>query len=147
MNAQRSMTSRLAGGGPLGWVTAAVALAAALVYLLIGLEVVYIGEARDGAAGDILGFGLSSAAAYVGVALVALFVHRRWALVAASVFVALTIGMYFAVSGVREPPFEIWGLLVKVLQVVVLGGLIALAVRGRAATSAIDRPAAAGRPA
>jgi hypothetical protein len=126
--------------GTLAVATAALAAAAAGIYLLIGLEVLYIGEPVDGATNDILGFGLASGAAYLAVAAIALFVRRRWALIGAAAFVAMTIVVYVAAAGVRDPSFEIWGLLTKALQVVILGGLVGLVLRGRSG----ERAPAAG---
>jgi hypothetical protein len=37
--------------------------------------------------------------------------------------------MYFAVGPQRTPSFELWGLLIKVFQVVILGALACLIVR------------------
>ena len=112
---------------------AGVAAATAILYLLIGFEVLYIGEPADGSAGDILGFGLSSAVAFAVIAALLLAVRRRWAWIVVALFSAMTVAIYFAVAAVRDPPYEIWGLLVKALQVVLLGTVAYLIVRGRAA--------------
>jgi hypothetical protein len=37
--------------------------------------------------------------------------------------------MYFAVAELRSPPFELWGLLTKALQVVLLAAVVYLAIR------------------
>jgi hypothetical protein len=42
----------------------------------------------------------------------------------------VTIVGYFALAGLRAPPFEPWGVSIKVLQVIVLGGLIYLLAVG-----------------
>jgi hypothetical protein len=110
---------------------AGVAAATAVLYLLIGFEVLYIGEPAEGGAGDILGFGLSSAGAFAVIAALLLFLRRRWAWIAIALFNVATIAMYFAVASVRDPPYEIWGLLIKALQVVLLGTVAYLVVRGR----------------
>jgi hypothetical protein len=123
------------------YVAAASAAGAAIVYLLIGFEVVYIGESTTGEAPDLLGFGLSAGIAFGLMAILLLLVDRRlvWipaGLVSAAVFVA-----YFAMGGIREPSYEVWGLLIKVLQAVVVVATTYLAFRAQTA----ERPAAGMR--
>ena len=40
------------------------------------------------------------------------------------------IAMYFAVAEIREPPVELWGVLIKALQVVLLGAVVFMIIRG-----------------
>jgi hypothetical protein len=119
--------------------TAAAGLSAFL-YLLIGLEVLSIGEARSGS-NDILGFGLGAAAAFALIAIVVWFTRRRWVLWLVGLFDAAVLVAYFALAGVREPPFEPWGLLIKVCQAVLLVAVALLSLRGHA--PATSMPAAA----
>ncbi len=61
----------------------------------------------------------------------ALFLFRSravWAAVA--VLQVIVIVGYFALAGIREPSFELWGLLIKACQVVVLGCVGYLLLRG-----------------
>jgi hydrogenase-4 membrane subunit HyfE len=63
------------------------------------------------------------------IAVLVCFVRSRavWILIAA--FDVMVIVVYFAVAGIRQPPYEIWGVLIKVLQLVLLAAVVYLAVR------------------
>ena len=43
---------------------------------------------------------------------------------------AAVIAMYFAVAEIREPPVELWGVLIKAFQVVLLGAVVFMIIRG-----------------
>ena len=104
--------------------TAAVlaSLAAGLVYLLIGLGLVSVGTSTQDATTDLFAFGVSMAVASVAIAALLWFVPRRGVLFGVVAFQLLVLIGYVLAAGVREPPFELWGLLVKACQAV---GLIA----------------------
>ena len=118
------------------WVGTAAAALSALLYLLIGIEVLSIGEARSGA-NDILAFGLSAGAACALAALAVWFTRRRWVLGLVGVIDALVIVAYFAFAELREPPVEPWGLLIKVCQAVLLAAVAILLVRGPEARTSV----------
>jgi hypothetical protein len=99
---------------------AAAAWASAILYYLIGFGVLDIGEAKDGAATDLLGFGLVTGTSFLVAGALVLLVHRRWLIALIGLLDLAVIIGYFAVSGVREPPYEVWGLTIKGLQVVLL---------------------------
>jgi hypothetical protein len=122
---------------------AGVAATTAIIYFLIGFEVLAIGQPADGSEGDILGFGLASGAAYLIIAGLLVAVRRRWAWIAIALFVAITIVIYFAAAGVREPPFETWGLLIKALQVILMGSVVYL-VKAPSRASAPQKESQAG---
>ena len=103
-------------------VAIAAAAASAILYVLIGFEVLEVGTSKTGT-NDILSFGLLMGAVYAVIAGVVAVVPWRWALAVVAILDALVIVGYFAVAGVREPPFELWGLLVKATQLVLLGAL------------------------
>jgi peptidoglycan/LPS O-acetylase OafA/YrhL len=101
-------------------VAVAAAAASALLYYLIGFEVVDIGTSTAGEP-DLLGFGLIVGTTYAGIGVVlALSWGSRWLLAAIGVVDAAVILGYFAMASLREPPFEAWGLLIKACQVVLL---------------------------
>jgi hypothetical protein len=106
---------------------AAAAISAAL-YLLIGFEVLDVGTSKAGN-NDILSFGLLMGAVYGVIAAMVALLSSRWLLAAVAVVDALVIVGYFALAGVREPPVELWGLLVKASQAVLLVAIGYLFVR------------------
>jgi hypothetical protein len=107
---------------------AGLAAATALVYALIGLGVVSIVDEVSGDAPDLLTFGLGAGAAYVLGACLLLAFDRRALWVLGSILQVGVIVMYVVVSSTRTPPFEVWGLAIKALQVVLLGALLYLSI-------------------
>ncbi len=106
-------------------------LLTALLYVLVGFEVLYVGESTSGADPGLLGFGLSAGAVFFASAGLLAVVERRWAWIAVALLNAVVILGYFAMAGARQPPFEWPGLAIKALQAVTLVILVGLAVRGR----------------
>ena len=98
------------------------AAAAALLYFLIGFEVLVIGESKTGT-NDIIGFGLSAGTTFAVIAILVAFVDRGWVLATVALLDVAVIVGYFAFAGVREPAYEPWGLLVKACQLVLLGAV------------------------
>ena len=106
-------------------------LAAGLVYLLIGLGVVSVGASTQGATTDLFGFGVIMALASVAIAALLWFVPRRHILFGVVGFQLLVLVGYVLAAGLREPPFEVWGLLIKACQAVVLIAAILLVTESR----------------
>lgn len=123
------------------YIAAASAAGAAILYLLIGFEVVYIGESTAGEAPDLLGFGLSAGIAFGLMAILLLLVDRRLVWIPAGLLSAVVIVAYFAMGSIRDPSYEAWGLLIKILQAIVVVATVYLAFRARPAA----RPAAGMR--
>jgi hypothetical protein len=115
---------------------AAGAAVTAVLYLLIGFEVLSIGEATGGQDAGLLGFGLMAGGSFVVVALLLILVARRLVWIAIAIWQVIVIGMYVAVASVREPPFEPWGLAIKACQLAILGSAVYLSLRGRAGAGA-----------
>ena len=113
------------------WVAAAATAASAILYYLIGFGVLGIGESTSGET-DLLGFGLVVGSVFAGAAVAIWLVGSRLALGLIGFLDAIVLVGYFALASVREPPFEIWGLTIKVLQAVALVG-IGMLVFGREA--------------
>lgn len=93
---------------------------AAAIYLLIGLGTLTIGRPTSGAETDLLAFGVMMAGISGGVGVLLALVPRRAVWVAAAIVQLMALIGYVAVSGVREPPFEVWGAIIKACQLVVL---------------------------
>lgn len=125
-------TTEMRRGETIRYVAAAAAALTALLYFLIGLGVLWVGDANNGQTNDIFAFGAMTGTAFAVTTVLLLRFRSRplWVLVAA--LQVVVIAGYFAVSSVRTPPFEVWGLLVKACQLVVLGAVAYLAVRAPA---------------
>ena len=110
------------------FVTAVVSLATAMLYLLIGVGVLTVVDTSAGAAPSLLEFGLLAGSAYLlGAGLLIAFDRRSLWLLGAVLQVGVIV-MYVLVSSQRTPPFELWGLTIKVLQAVILAALLWLSV-------------------
>ena len=108
-------------------VAAALAAATAVLYFGIGVGLLQVAdEASAEAAGGLFQFGLLSGSAFVlGALLLVLFDHRGLWLLGCLLQVGVLV-MYVAVSPQRNPPFEAWGILIKVLQALILVALVYL---------------------
>ncbi len=78
-----------------------------------------------------LGFSLAMGAVFAVVALALFFFADRLVWMTAAVLDLGAVIGYFAVAPGREPHFEIWGIVIKVAQMVVLAALGYLLVRHR----------------
>jgi hypothetical protein len=116
--------------------TAAVlaSLAAGLVYLFIGFGLVSVGESTQAPTTDLFGFGVAMAIASVAVAALLWFAPRRGILLGVVGFQLLVLVGYVLAAGLREPPFELWGLLIKACQAVVLVAAVILVTEPRTGT-------------
>jgi hypothetical protein len=115
------------------YLAAGAALLMATLYALIGFGVLDVGgttQASASEAPDMWVFGVSAATAFLISAIVFLTVDRRWVWVAAIVFNVLVFAMYIAVSAMRAPAFEVWGMALRLIQFVLIGALGYLALHG-----------------
>ena len=122
------------------WVAAGAAGLAALLYLMIGFGVASIGAASTGETPDLLSFGLTAGAAFAAGALLVARVRSRIVWIVFGLLDLAVVATYFAVADLREPRFEMWGLLIKACQLVVFVALAYLVVRGDAPRPAADGP-------
>jgi uncharacterized membrane protein YcfT len=107
-------------------------LAAGAIYLLIALGVVSVGASTREAATDLFGFGLIMAGVSVAVALgLWLFATSLVVLAGAAIVELIALVGYVAAWSLREPPFELWGMSIKVFQAIALVAIGYLLVRGR----------------
>ena len=102
----------------------------AVLYFLIGLGVLHIGRSIQGTEDDLLRFGLVSGTAYLVIAVLVYFARYRAVWILIAVVDLMVIATYFAVAAIRQPPYEIWGVLIKILQLLLLAAVVYLAVRG-----------------
>jgi hypothetical protein len=111
-------------------VAAAAAAGSAILYFLIGFGMIEVGRSTSGE-NDIFAFGMTVGAVFVVAAVIVLWTSRRWLLgIVGAVDLMVIIG-YFVLAGVREPPFEPNGLLIKGLQVIMLAAIIGLLLHRR----------------
>jgi hypothetical protein len=101
----------------------------AVIYLLIGLGVLGIGTSTSAEAVDLALFGLSAGIAYVVLALLLTFTDHRWLWILAALVMLWVYVIYLSTSGTREPPFELWGVTLRVIQLPLLAALIYLSWR------------------
>ena len=125
----RSQPSRVARA-----VAIVASLVAGAIYLLIGLGVLFIGESTQEGPTDLFSFGAMMAAISLVGAVVVWRFHGRLAWATVAVFQVIPLVGYVAFASLREPPFELWGLLIKVAQAVVLGAMAYVLVRGEERT-------------
>jgi hypothetical protein len=108
------------------------ALAAAVmsgIYFLIGFSVLDIGGTTTGEATDQLGFGSSAGIAFLVLALLLLFTDHRWLWAIATVVLALIFLTYIGASAIRVPPFEVWGLTLRLIQIPLMVAVGYLAIK------------------
>jgi hypothetical protein len=120
---------------------AVVAGAMAAIYCLIGLGVLGIGGTSSGESVDLAVFGLGAGSAFLVLALLFLLTDRRWVWAVALVAQVWVFLVYFAVSGTREPPFELWGIVLRILHVPLMLALAYLALRSPEKRTIEARPA------
>jgi len=109
---------------------AAAALSAlvAVLYLLIGFgQLYFIDSAQEGAAALIF-FGLPAGASFMLGTVLLVMTDRRRLWIAGAAFQVFAIVAYIQVAPRRTPPFEMWGILIKALQVGILAALLYLIV-------------------
>jgi hypothetical protein len=111
------------------YLAAAAALLTATIYALIGLGVLSVVSETATDAPPLLTFGLSAGAAYLLGAVLLLAIDRRIAWVLGAILQIGVIVMYIAVAPNRTPPYELWGITIKVLQALLLVALVYLSIR------------------
>jgi hypothetical protein len=133
-------------GSRIRWVAIGAAMACAVLYLSIGIGVLTVGRSTQDATTNLFGFGMLMGAVYLATAVALWRFKGRLALAMIAGFQLVPLLGYVAFASYREPPFELWGLLIKVGQAGVLIAAAVLALRvGATATS--QPPQAKGHPA
>lgn len=117
------------------YAAALIAAAMASIYVLIGLGVVKVVDDQPVGA-DLFGFGMAAAALFAtGAVLLVAFDRRALWVLGAILQVGVAV-LYVAVSVQRDPPFEVWGVTLRALQVPLFAALVYLAVRPRSEATA-----------
>jgi peptidoglycan/LPS O-acetylase OafA/YrhL len=125
--AARSPSSASTGRRVARLAAAALALLVALLYALIagGLVTVLDGPT---AARDQLAFATPAAVAYLVGAVLLLRSDQRRLLVLGALLQVAVIAQYLNLASEREPPFEPWGITIRVAQAALLAVLVLLAI-------------------
>ena len=121
------------------FVAALASATMAVIYFLIGLGVLGIGGSTSGEMVDLTVFGFSAGTAFLLLAALLVLTDRRWLWGLAAFFQVWVYVVYFGVAPGREPPFEIWGLTLRIIQLVLLAGLVYLAVKAPEHASEVSR--------
>ena len=127
------------------YVGAAAAIAMAAIYGLIGIGVLQVVDPAATTAGDapdMLVFGGGAGAMFLVGAVLLATTDRRILWVGGAILQVLVAAMYVSVSQTRTPPFELWGITLRLIQVPLFAALVYLAWRRPEA-----RVAATGRSA
>lgn len=103
---------------------AGIAMLVALIYFLIGFQLVAVLEDTS----EQTAFGLIAGGAFVIGAALVLAVDRRWLWAMGTLAQLFIIWAYFDLADQRVPEFEVWGLSIRVLQVILTALLVYLAV-------------------
>jgi hypothetical protein len=105
------------------------ALAAGVLYALMAAGTIQVTDPAAQTEAAPAFIPIAAAAAFVlGAILIDRFDRRIVQILGAGVQVITLIG-YFAVASGRTPSYEVWGIVIKILQVVTLAALAYLAVR------------------
>lgn len=107
---------------------AAIATTMAAIYFLIGLGVLDIGGTTNSRE-FLLVFGVLAGGAFLLGALLLFTQDRRWLWVAGVLFQVFVIWAYIDVSKTRTPPYEVWGIMLRIIQLPLLAALAWLALR------------------
>lgn len=113
------------------YAAAAASAVTALLYFGIGAGVLKVVNETSADGPSMFEFGTIAGAAFVLGTLLLLAFDRRVLWLLGALFQVGVIVMYVVVSPQRTPPFETWGILIKVLQVAILAALTYLAMRPR----------------
>jgi hypothetical protein len=123
---RQHLTRPTIGATSLRRLAAGVTALMALIYLLIFAGALSIGPATSGDLG-ILGV---AGVVFAGMALLLWFVDKPLILGVVAAIQVPIFAMYLAIAPEREPSFEVWGVSLRVLQVVVVVSLLAALARG-----------------
>jgi hypothetical protein len=113
------------------YAAAAASALTAVLYFGIGAGVLEVVDEAAANGRDMVQFGVSAGAAFVVGTILLLAFDRRLLWLLGALLQLGVVGMYFAIATQRTPSFEVWGVLIKVLQLALLAGLVYLVARPR----------------
>jgi len=115
-------------------VGAAAAATMAVIYFLIGLRIFDVGGSTTGETVDIGLFGASAGSAFLALAALLVLTDRRWLWIPAVLVQVFVYAIYISTSGVRVPPFELYGITLRIVQIPLVLALVYLSVRAPSST-------------
>lgn len=110
---------------------AVMAAAAAVIYFMIGFNVVSVIETPSDQV-----FGIPAGVAYALGAVLLVVMNRRIVWILGALLQVFVISTYFQYASQRTPAYEIWGIVLRVVQALILIALAYLAIRQPAAQPA-----------
>ena len=110
------------------YLAAAAATAMAIIYYLIGLEVLHVvAEPPEGM--SLFWFGIPAGTAFLFGAVLLVALDRRILWILGAVLQVLVVLGYLAVAPDRTPAYEVWGITLRIIQVPLFAFLVYLALR------------------
>jgi len=110
------------------YVAATAAAAMAIIYYLIGLEVLHV-VVEPPESMSLFWFGIPAGSAFLlGAVLLVVFDRRILWILGAVLQVLVALG-YLAVAADRTPAYEVWGITLRIIQVPLFAFLVYLAMR------------------
>ena len=124
MDTDSTAASKHEGHRNIRYAAAVLSGATAVIYFLIGLRVLIVLDANADQT-----WALFAAAAYALGAVLLLAVDRRSIWILGAILQIFVITTYFNLASQRLPAFEVWGILLRVVQLIILITLAYLAIR------------------
>jgi hypothetical protein len=110
------------------YLAAVPAIAMAIIYYLIGLEVLHV-VVEPPESMSLFWFGIPAGSAFLlGAVLLVVFDRRILWILGAVLQVLVALG-YLAVAADRTPAYEVWGITLRIIQVPLFAFLVYLAMR------------------
>ena len=106
------------------YIAAAISAVIAIMYFLIGFRVVTVLDTPSDQT-----FGIAAAGMYVLGTVLLLAFDRRILWIFGFALQVMVIYTYFNVASMRVPSYEVWGILIRVAQVLLIIPLLYLAAR------------------
>lgn len=106
------------------WLVTLMIAVTALLYFLIGFKRVSVLDNPN----DQRVFGLIAGSGYVLAVAAMLVIKHYWLYVTGALLQVFILWQYFSLAPERLPHYEVWGLLLRAPQIIILVGLVYLAL-------------------
>ncbi len=105
------------------YAAAALSALCAIVYVLIGFGLIYPLDEGSAETPGLLFFGVSAGLAFALGAFLLVTTDRRPVWILGAIFQVVVVWAYVSVADKRDPPYEPWGIALKIAQVAILAAL------------------------